>query len=186
MAFKSVDDQFIFGSDTLLSNVQIYKGEHSIDFTKGNVTKNTWSDWGLIPSSRHSEPVNGIWSKSVSIDGVNGQEDLVRYHSYYAINSTELLNQFIVSDNPASIKSRFGYDLYLPSQGSLSFIIADQTKSFFSKQQEILNFLHNQSLLMAFTDDNLKTYTVRTSVSSFNSGAKYSGLTIDYTVISET
>ena len=187
MAFKSVDQQSN-SSDDVLYNVQVYKGEHSVTFTKNGVSKNTWNDWGLIPSSRPSEPVNGIWSRGVSIDGVNGQEDLVRRQPYHAVNSTGLLNDALNNDNPAKIKTASGYryDLLTAAQGSLSFLIADQNHSFFAKQQEILNFLHNQSMSMKFSDDSSKTYTVRVTVDSFDSSPKYSGLTINYTVLNET
>ena len=185
MAFKAVDGQSS-SSDEILYNVQIYKGEHSVTFTKGSVSKNTWDDWGLIPSSRPSEPVNGVWSKGVSIDGVNGQEDLVRRQPYHAVNSTALLNDAINNDNPAYIKSNNGYDLLMSAQGSLAFLIADQNTSFFAKRQEILNFLHNQSMTMVFRDDPSKTYTVRVTVDAFDSGAKYSSMSINYTVLSET
>lgn len=185
MAFKSVDDT-VTSSDEILYNVQIYKGEHSITFTKNGVSKNTWSDWGLIPSSRPSEPVNGIWSRGVSIQGVNGQEDLVRRQPYHAVNSSALLNDALNRDNPTRIKSLHGYDILLPAQGSFGFLIADQNHSFFAKQQEILNFLHNQEVTMVFSDDLSITYTIRATIDSFESSSKYSGVSINYTVLSST
>lgn len=185
MAFKSVDQQSA-STDEVLYNVQVYKGEHSVTFTRNGVSKNTWDDWGLIPSPRPSEPVNGIWSKGTAIDGVNGQEDLVRRQPYHAVNSTNLLNQALDNDNPTKIKQAVGYDILMAAQGTMAFLIADQNHSFFAKQQEILNFLHNQSMTMVFKDDPSKTYTVRTAVESFSSGAKYSGVSINYSVISET
>lgn len=185
MAFKSVAQQSS-STDEVLYNVYIYKGEHSVTFTKDGVSKNTWNDWGLIPSSRPSEPVNGIWSRNVSVDGVNGQEDLVRMQPYHAVNSYSLLNDAIANDNPSGIQSENHYSLFLPSQGSLAYLIADQNHSFFAKQQEILNFLHNRTMTMKFNDDPSKTYTVRTTVESFESGAKYSSVSINYVVLDET
>ncbi len=169
-----------------LSNVYDYYGEHSVVFSDGVTTKHTWNDWGLVPSSRHSEPVNGIWSHTVTINGVNGQEDLVRLAPFTSVNSHENLKEAVKNDNRSYIKTTYGYDIFMPMSGSLSFIIADQNTSFFAKQQEILNFLHNQSLNMQFTDDPAKTYTVRTTVEGFNSAAKYGTITIKYSVISET
>lgn len=169
----------------VLPNVD-YQGEHAVTFTVNGVSRNTWTDWGLIPSSRHSKPVNGIWSQTVSIAGVNGQEDLVRKYPYNAVNSYYKLKEALKNDSRAKIKAINGYDIYQPSSGSLSFLIADQGVSFFRKEQEILNFLHNQTATMVFSDDPSKTYTVRITVGSFESGASYSGVSFSYSVIAET
>lgn len=170
-----------------MDRVYEYTGQHSVTFTNAaGESRNTWTDWGLIPSSRHSEPVNGIWSNKVTTPGVNGQEDLVRMYPNNSVNSYAKLRSEILNDNPAYIKSTYGYDILQASSGSLSFIIADQEESFFSKEQRILNFLHNQRMTMKFSDDPSKTYTVRTTVSSFQNGDTFSSLSISYSVISET
>ena len=169
----------------VLPNVD-YLGEHAVTFTVNGISKNTWTDWGLIPSSRHSEPVNGIWSQKETINGVNGEEDLIRRSPYNAVNSYSKLKDALKNDNRDQIKSDYGYDIYQPSTGSLSFIIADQSVSFFKKQQEILNFLHNQVATMKFVDDSFKTYTVRVTVSSFDNGQTYSGVSFAYSVLHET
>ena len=169
-----------------LPYVYDYTGQHSIEFTVDGVTKHTWNDWGLIPSSRHSEPVNGVWSNPVSITGVNGEEDLVRAYPYDAVNSYAKLRKALKNDNRDNILSSKGYDLFQPSTGSFSFIIADQTVSFFQKQQEIMNFLHGRTATMKFTDDSSKTYTVHVTVESFSSGSTFSGVSFGYSVINET
>lgn len=174
------------GIIVVLDNVDIYTGQHSISFTVDGVTKNTWSDWGLIPSSRHSEPVYGIWSQKVSISGVNGQEDLVRKYPYTSVNSNAKLKESLNNDNRERILSESGYDIYQPTSGSFSFIIADQNVSFFRKEQEILNFLHNRTATMIFADDPSKVYKVRVSVGNMGSGSNYSSVSISYTVITET
>lgn len=164
-----------------------YDGQHSVTFTNSSgESRNTWTDWGLIPSSRHSEPVNGIWSNKVSIPGVNGQEDLVRMYPNNSVNSYSKLRSEILNDNPTYIKNTYGYDIFQPSSGNLTFIIADQDESFFVKQQKILNFLHNQKMIMVLADDPSKRYTVRTTVGSFSSGDTFSSVSISYSVISET
>lgn len=169
-----------------MDRVYDYTGQHSVTFTNSaGESRNTWTDWGLIPSSRHSEPVNGIWSNKVTIQGVNGQEDLVRMYPNNAVNSYGKLRSEVLNDNPSYIKSTYGYDILQPSSGSLSFIIANQEESFFAKQQKILNFLHNQKMTMKFSDDVSKTYTVRTTVSSISSGDKFSSISISYSVLSE-
>ena len=170
-----------------MDRVYEYIGQHSVTFTNAaGESRNTWTDWGLIPSSRHSEPVNGIWSNKVTTPGVNGQEDLIRMYPNNSVNSYAKLRSEVLNDNPAYIKSTYGYDILQTSSGSLSFIIADQEESFFSKEQRILNFLHNQRMTMKFSDDPSKTYSVRTTVSSFQNGDTFSSLSISYSVISET
>ena len=169
-----------------LSNVYEYTGQHSVTFTVNGVTKNTWSDWGLIPSSRHSEPVRGIWSQVVTIPGVNGQEDLVRKYPYNAVNSHSKLRNALKNDNRDKILSDNEYDIYQPMNGSLGFIIADQTESFFAKEQTIINYMHGKKGTMKFADDPSKTYTVLLSVESFSSSETFSSLSISYTVLNES
>lgn len=168
-----------------LPYVYEYTGQHSVTFTVSGVTKNTWTDWGLIPSSRHSEPVHGVWNNTVTIQGVNGQEDLVRKYPYNAVNSYSKLRNALVNDHRSKIMSDSRYDIYLPMNGSLSFIIADQEESFFTKQQKIVNFLHGQTGTMKFQDDTNKTYSVLLAVDSMNSGENFSSITISYTVLND-
>lgn len=184
MAYKA-NDARASGSDIVLRDTLVYKGEHSVTFTKNGVSKHTWNDWGLIPSSRPSEPINGVWSHGVSLNGINGQEDLVRMYPYNAVNSYSRLRSALLNDNQSYIKSNYGYDILTAASGSLSFTIADQETSFFAKEQEIVNFLHGQVVTMKFSDDSTKTYTVRTTVESFSSGAKYSGFSINYAVLNQ-
>lgn len=170
-----------------LDNV-IYHGEHSITFTRDGVSKNTWNDWGLIPSTRHSEPVNGIWAQAADIPGVNGQEDLVRLYPNNAVNSHDKLIHSLLDDNREDILGdpTRNYDIFQPSSGSLAFIIADQTVSFFTKQKEILDFLHDRTVTMVFADDPSKIFTVRTQVETINSAEKFSNLSIAYSVLNVT
>lgn len=169
----------------VLDNI-FYDQTHSVTFTNSEgVSKNTWTDWGLIPSSRHSMPVNGIWSNTVEVNGVNGQEDLVRMYPFTAVNSYSKLRAAIRNDNRDYILQNYGYDIYQPSSGSLSFIIADQTEAFHKKQQDILAFLHNRRVTMKFSDDETKEYVVRTSVEGFENGRDFSKLSIMYSVINE-
>ena len=165
----------------------VHNGEHSVTFVnEAGERRNTWLDWGLIPSSRPSEPVNPVWNKFVAINGINGQEDLIRMYPTSSVNSYSKLRASVLNDNREYIKSYYGYDIFQASSGSLAFVIGDQEVSFFAKEQMILNFLHNQKMTMTFMDDTSKTYTVRTTVDSFTNGKNYSSLVISYTVLSET
>lgn len=166
-----------------MDGVYIYDGDHSVTFINdAGESRNTWTDWGLIPSSRYSEPINEIWANKVSIPGINGQEDLVRMSPYTSVNSYSNLRSSVINDNRDYIKEEYGYDIYKPTSGSLSFIIADQEESFFAKKQAILNFLHNQRMRMVFSDIPSDVYIVRTTV-AFQSGAQFSSVNISYSVI---
>ena len=168
-----------------LPYVYDYTGQHSVTFTVNGVTKNTWTDWGLIPSSRHSEPIHDVWSNAVTVQGMNGQEDLVRKYPYNAVNSHSKLRNVLENDNRDKIMTDSGYDIYLPMNGSFGFIIADQEESFFTKQQQILNFLHGQTGTMKFQDDEDKTYNVLFSVDAIDSGETFSSISISYTVLND-
>lgn len=162
-----------------------YNGEHSVTFSNAsNEIRNTWTDWGLVPSSRHSEPIEELWSQTATVGGVNGQEDLVRLSPFFAVNSYSRLRESIRNDNRDYIKTNLGYDIYKPMTGNLSFIIADQETSFFVKTQEIVNFLDNKIMRMAFNDDPSNEYTVRTTVENVNNSTKFSSIEIGYSVIS--
>ena len=176
-------DAMSSSSDTVLKNVLLYKGEHSVTFTKDGISRNTWNNWGLIPSSRHVEPLDNIWSKEVTVPGVNGQEDLVRSSPYISVNSYYNLRSALLNDNPSKIKSEYGYDITMPTSGALSFVIADQKSSYISKVQEIANFLHGCAVTMVFSDNPSQTYTVRTTVESITSDQTYGGVSISYAII---
>lgn len=169
-----------------LDNVYEYTGQHAIIFNDGSVTKNTWTDWGLIPTSRHSEPIHPVWSNAVSVDGINGEEDLVRHLPYNAVNNSDKLQSALLNDNPEHILSADKYDILQPSSGSLSFYIADQTVSYFKKVQELANYFHGRKLTMIFTDDPTIQYLIRATVESVESGKNFSGISISYSVLNET
>lgn len=163
-----------------------YDGTHSITFINSkNVVRNTWTDWGLIPSSRHSEPTNEIWSNAVTIAGVNGQEDLVRRYPYNAVNSYSKLVSSIQNDNPSYILTNDGYSILKPTSGSFSFIIADQEESHFAKTQKIVNYLHNKKMRIRFSDDPGREYLARVTVGGISSGQTFSTIDISYSVIEE-
>lgn len=165
----------------------VYNGEHSITFVNdSNESRNTWTDWGLVPSSRYSEPISSIWSNEVTANGLSGQENLLRMYPHDSVNSNSKLQSTLQNDNRSYLLLNYGYDIFQPKSGSFSFIIADQEKSYFRKVQEILDFLHNQTMKMRFSDIPSKIFVVRTTVDSSSSGETYSSLDISYSIIRET
>lgn len=162
--------------------------QYSINFTDDQgVTKNTRTDWGLIPASRPSVGRQEIWSNPVSIPGINGQADLVRPYPFPTVNSYYEFREALVNDNPTYSQQTNELSLLQNGSGSFSFIIADQTRPWIAIYEEILNFMHNRhmrfQLDLAPEDDrsemSSKTYYGRTSV-SFSNGNDYSKIQIDY------
>lgn len=173
-----------------LDNVQLYEGQYSVSFTVDGVTKNTWTDWGLIPSTRHSEPVNGVWSQAVTAPGTNGENNLVRLYPYSVANNTKALKGALRKDNRDRILSEekyagkyHAYDIFQPKSGALSFIIADQTVSFFEKQKEIANFMHCKNGTMTMDSYPGETLNVFITVEGPSSGETYSSVSISYSIL---
>lgn len=123
---------------------------HSITFG----TKNTWTDWHLIPSSRPVFNPPPLKSKYVDIPGADGEVDL-----------TELL-----TGSP-----KFGN-----RTGSLEFIVANDYLSWDVAYSTIMNYLHGQSMHAVLEDEPLYYYDGRFSVSEWRSDKNYSLITIEY------
>lgn len=125
---------------------------HSITFG----TKNTWTDWHLIPSSRPVFSPPPLKSKYIDIPGADGQVDL-----------TTLLS---------------GAPTFGNSTGSFEFIVADGYLSWEITYSMIMNHLHGQSMHAILEDDPLYFYDGRFSVSEWRSDKSYALITIEYTV----
>lgn len=162
--------------------------QYSINFTDDQgVTKNTFTDWGLIPASRPSVGRQEIWSNPVSLPGINGQIDLVRPYPYPSVNNYHEFRTALVNDNPTYSQQTNGLSLLQNGSGSFSFIIADQTRSWMVIYEDILNFMHNRHMSFQLdlspeidkTTISSTTYYGRISV-SFSNGASFSKIQIDY------
>lgn len=125
---------------------------HSITFGD----KNTWTDWGLIPTSRPVFNPPKIKSKYVDIPGSDGLLDL----------STLLA----------------GRPLFANREGSLEFVVADQTKNWAVLYSDIANYLHGQSMRAYPEDDPDYYYEGRFTLNAWQSNQTFSTITIDYSV----
>lgn len=122
-------------------------------------SKNTWDDWHLVPSSRPVVPPPAIKTKTLDIPGGDGIIDL-----------TESLTGYPVYDNrSASFEFIVVNDFYEP--------VATH-KEWYSIYSDIMDYLHGQRMQMLLDDDDEYYYEGRFAVNSWNSGSKYSAITI--------
>jgi len=139
---------------------------YGITFDKGNSqSKNTWSDWYLVPSSRPSvappEPKKTI----IEIPGSNGVIDLTEYLT--------------------------GDVTYGNRKGTWEFIVMNEKPILWSNlYSDIMDFLHGQQVERIFMEDELKEagdtsypdwyYTGRINVNAWDTQENYSVISFDY------
>lgn len=133
---------------------------HSIDFysVKTGVTKNTWEDFYLIPTSRPliNPPTKKI--KTVDIPGANGVLDLT--------------------------DSLTGYPLYNNREGTFEFIVDNGNEKWAVLYSEIMDFFSNNVFRITLEDDPDYYYEGTCKVDSWvsNTDGTWSNLTIGYSV----
>lgn len=131
-----------------------YNGEHSITFG----SKNSWTDWHLVPSSRPVFAPPKTKTNYVDIPGMNGSLDLSE----------------AVSGRP----------VYENRQGSFDFYADVQYKdegSWIELYSEIMAYLHGQRMEAYLDDEPYYRYVGRFEVDSWTSGDG-NAITINYDV----
>ena len=131
-----------------------YNGEHSITFG----SKNSWTDWHLVPSSRPVFAPPKPKTNYVDIPGMNGSLDLSE----------------AVSGRP----------VYENRQGSFDFYADVQYKdkgSWIELYSEIMGYLHGQWMEAYLDDEPYYRYVGRFDVDSWTSGDG-NAITINYDV----
>lgn len=132
---------------------------HSVSFISDIATKNTYSNWHLVPSSRPTITMPYTKTTYVDIPGASGKLDL-----------SETLTKYPIYDNRT---------------GSIDFYVLNdwQTneKSWVGLYEEIARFVHGKKLKMVLEDDPDHYYEGRFDVTweSDNSG-KWSSVSFDY------
>ena len=121
---------------------------HSITFGG----KNTWSDWGLIPTSRPVFSPPSVKTVYVDIPGADGSIDL-----------SDVLTGDVKYENRS---------------GSFEFRV-DRSRNWSIVYSEILNFLHGQKLKIFLDDDPGYYYYGRAQVNQWKSDKNFSLITID-------
>ena len=138
-----------------------YEGAHSITFkdesTNPVTTKNTWTTWYLVPSTRPvvSQP-NPNYSY-VDIPGKDGSLDFTNY--------------------------LIGRPTYSDRSGSFSFIIDNDHGDWATRKSQIATFLNGQKELKMILDDDPNYYYIgRFYMKDWSPGDHNSTLTIEYRV----
>lgn len=133
--------------------------------TRLHVDRNTWEDWGLIPSSRPTLPHPQQKTNVVDIPNQNGALDLSwSVNPYPVFGTRDGSFEFIYNPVFQKLENRFKPWLVLYS--------------------EISEFLHGRKLRMVLEDDPSYYYEGRFWVESWNSNTDGSGstITIGYSV----
>ena len=132
---------------------------HSVTFTKNQVSKNTWDDWGLIPTTPPVFPEPAPAFNYVDVPGRNGSLDFT---------------DFLV-----------GGPYYPDRSGSFTFYIQHETKKFSSWaawKMAIAQFLNGSKMKIVLEDDPDYYCEGRVNLKSWNPGQSFSQLSIDYRV----
>lgn len=137
-----------------------YTGEHSVTFKKDNQTRNSWTNWGLVPSSRPVIAQASYVEKYVDIPGRDGQYDLT---------------DWLLTSRPN----------YTDRQGTLEFYVTNDKQNIAYKtwealRTEIANFLNGQKIELTLADDPDYYYVGRCRLADWKSEANYSRVTIEY------
>ena len=136
----------------------MYNGEHSITFTSldGTVSKNTWTEWHLIPTSRPTVSVPGAQNKFVEIPGMDGSYDI---------------SDYLRADVA-----------YTDRSGTFEFVVDNDHEDWLTIYQSLLMFLHGQRLRMTLVDDDGWYYEGRFTVNEWKSDKVRSAVSISYRV----
>lgn len=129
-----------------------YNGEHSI--TIG--TKNSWSDWHLIPSRKLVIPMPNPVMNMIQIPGRNGSVDL---------------SEFLA-----------GRTMFQDRQGTLEFEVAPGYKSWEEAYSEIANYIHGRRYNAILDDDPYYYYEGRFSLNQWASNPNWDRIVINYVV----
>lgn len=128
---------------------------YAVTFVKGTTTKNSWTDWHMVPSSRPvinpPEPKKTI----IEIPGSNGVIDL-----------TESLTGDVTYGNRT---------------GSIEFIVMnDKPMAWYELYNEIMNTIHGRLCQISLEEEPDWYYEGRLEVNEWRSDPDYSRITIDY------
>ena len=129
---------------------------HSITFTDtaASVSKNTWTDWGIIPTQVPLFQTPPVKTNFMELAGGNGRIDLTT-----AIT---------------------GYPVYDDRTGSISFLSPDRWTNWLSTFNAIKRFLHGQYVKVTLEDEPGWYYEGRISVNEMYCDEQHGTFTLDY------
>ena len=129
---------------------------HTITFGTGANTKNTWTDWGLLPVNQPIIAPPPVKTNSLELPGRSGEIDL-----------SETVT---------------GYPLYGNRTGQLSFLKVDRWQDYLTVKGEIMEFLHGQRTQMILSDEPSWCYEGRFSIDEYGCDELHGTLAIGYSV----
>lgn len=127
---------------------------HRIKFVYNGVEKDTWTDWGLLPTKQPVIAPPPFRKNSIKLPGRSGEIDL-----------SETIT---------------GYPLYDNRTGQLSFIKVDRWQDYQTIKNEMLEFLHGQQIQMILTDDPSWYYEGRISVNKLACDELHGTIAVKY------
>ena len=134
---------------------------HSIIFTKNSVTKNTWNDFHLIPSSRPDVAIPARTFKYVDIPGRVGSLDLTDYLT--------------------------GAPSYADRSGTFEFVVIKEydgqiidNRSWIARKNELLSFFDGSQMRVRLEDDNTHYYIGRVTMETWTTGEAFSTASLNY------
>ena len=135
-----------------------YDGSHAITFTSldGTVSKHTWEDWHLIPTSRPTMSIPGTQNKFVEIPGMDGSYDI---------------SDYLRADTA-----------YTDRSGSFEFVVDNDHEDWLTVYRALITFIHGQRLKMTLEDDPEWYYEGRFTVDEWKSEPARSKIAISYRV----
>lgn len=129
-------------------------GASAIDSRLKSITRNSWTDFYMIPSTRPVINPPKVRTNYTELAGAFGQLDF-----------TDVLT---------------GYPLYNTRTGSLEFIVDNGHEEWYSIYSSIMSWVHGKKMYMVLEDEIDWHYTGRLSVNSWKSEQHNSKIQIDY------
>lgn len=128
---------------------------YAVTFTRGGVSKNTWTDWYMVPSSR---PVIAPPKPKTTVVEIPGSSSVID------------LSEFLTGD--ISYENR---------KGTIEFVVMNEKPiSWFELYSQILDFLHGRIVQVQLEEEPEYYYEGRCDVEEWSSESDYSRISINY------
>lgn len=139
-----------------MASSTVYSGDHSLTFITmdESESRNTWTDWHLIPSSRLVVAEAGVSTNFIEIPGRGDPVDLTEYLT--------------------------GKPVYGPRSGSWEFLVDNYHEYWDAIRTKIVNFIHGKRMRVILSDIPTRYWEGRFSVENWQPGENFSQITINY------
>lgn len=139
-----------------MASSTVYGGDHSLTFITmdESESRNTWTDWHLIPSSRLVVAEAGVSTNFIEIPGRGDPVDLTEY--------------------------LVGKPVYGPRSGSWEFLVDNYHEYWDAIRTRIVNFIHGKRMRVILSDIPTRYWEGRFTVDNWQPGENFSQITINY------